>query len=101
MYALSVVLKVPLFKLLDMSFLKDLSMKVESFIFIPGEFIVYANEPVNEMYVINKGICEVCNIHLSQLIPNNDTEMSERYAFSVIDNNISHICYVQILMELN
>ena len=40
-------------------FMRELSMYVVRYVFSPGEVIIYRDEPVHEMYVVHRGICQV------------------------------------------
>jgi len=40
-------------------FMRELSMYVVRYVFSPGEIIIYRDEPVHEMYVVQRGTCQV------------------------------------------
>ena len=51
--------QVPLFQDVPVDFMRQLCMHVVRFIFSPGEIIIYSDEPVHEIYVVHRGICQV------------------------------------------
>ncbi|KAJ7372503.1 hypothetical protein OS493_019012 [Desmophyllum pertusum] len=51
--------KVPIFMETDASFLRELSLKTTSYLFSPGDFIVYAGDMGREMYCVRRGLVEV------------------------------------------
>jgi len=52
-------LKVPLFQDMPEDFMCELCMHVVRYVFSPGEVIIYADEPVHEIYVVHRGTCQV------------------------------------------
>jgi len=53
------LVKVPLFQDMPEDFLCELSMHVVHYVFSPGEVIINSDEPVHEIYIIQRGICQV------------------------------------------
>ncbi|XP_058949071.2 uncharacterized protein [Pocillopora verrucosa] len=51
--------KVPIFMETDAIFLRELSLKVTSYLFSPGDYIVYAGDMGREMYCVRRGLVEV------------------------------------------
>ncbi|XP_071851243.1 uncharacterized protein [Apostichopus japonicus] len=51
--------RVPLFKDCDSGFLRQLSLKTHTYLFMPGDIIVYEGDMGREMYFIRRGTCEV------------------------------------------
>jgi len=51
--------QVPLFQDMPNDFLRELCMHVVRFVFSPGEVIIYSDEPVHEIYIVHRGICQV------------------------------------------
>ncbi|MDX9898668.1 MAG: cyclic nucleotide-binding domain-containing protein [Spirochaetia bacterium] len=47
--------RVPLFEKADASLIRDIILKLEPVVFTPGDYVVRAGEPGNEMYFIGKG----------------------------------------------
>jgi len=61
-----VIAKVPLFQDTPVEFVCELSLHVVRYVFSPGEVIIHSNEPVHEMYIVHRGVCQVFLSHLSQ-----------------------------------
>jgi len=55
----TVIVKVPLFQDMPKDFLCELSMHVVRYVFSPGEVIIHTSEPVHEIYIVHRGICQV------------------------------------------
>jgi len=51
--------KVPIFMETDAGFLRQLSLKTTSYLFSPGDYIVYAGDMGREMYCVRRGLVEV------------------------------------------
>ena len=49
----------PLFEGCDPEFFRLLAMNADSYVFCPGDFIVYAGDIGQEMYCVRRGIVEV------------------------------------------
>jgi len=54
-----VFVKVPLFQDTPDDFLCELCMHVVRFVFSPGEVVIHSDEPVHEIYIVHRGICQV------------------------------------------
>jgi len=44
---------------MPVDFVLELCMHVVRYIFSPGEVIIHSDEPVHEIYVVHRGICQV------------------------------------------
>ena len=52
--------RTPFFKHVDHAFLRQLSAATSTFLFAPGDIVLYAGDMGREMYLIAKGYVEVC-----------------------------------------
>jgi len=57
--------KVPLFQDMPVNFLCELCTHVVRYVFSPGEVIIHSDEPVHEIYIVHRGICQVTSNELS------------------------------------
>ncbi|CAH3024940.1 unnamed protein product, partial [Porites evermanni] len=55
----NVLERVPIFMETDAGFLRQLSLKTTSYLFSPGDYIVYAGDMGREMYCVRRGLVEV------------------------------------------
>lgn len=55
----SLLSKAPFFQHVDTSFLRQLSNLTSTFLFAPGDIILYSGDMGREMYFISKGYVEV------------------------------------------
>ena len=62
--------KVPLFQDTPVEFLCELSMHVVRYVFSPGEVIIHSDEPVHEMYIVHRGVCQVFLLHVESFRSN-------------------------------
>ena len=51
--------KVPLFQDTPVEFVCELSLHVIRYVFSPGEVIIHSDEPVHEIYIVHRGVCQV------------------------------------------
>lgn len=58
-------IQVPLFKDCDTAFLKNLALHTDTYLFTPGDVIVYEGDQGREMYFIRRGTCEVLEVEVS------------------------------------
>eukprot|EP00118_Oscarella_pearsei_P012897 m.98493 g.98493 ORF g.98493 m.98493 type:complete len:2159 (+) comp36987_c0_seq18:234-6710(+) len=60
--------KVPLFQECEESFLKELALVTHSYMYSPGEYVVYAGDIGREMYLVKRGIVEVMSEDLKLVV---------------------------------
>jgi len=53
-----VLVKVPLFQDMPDDFVCELCMHVVRYVFSPGEIIIHSDEPVHEIYIVQRGVCQ-------------------------------------------
>ena len=51
---------IPVFKHAEPSFLRQVSLAMSSYIFAPGDIVLYNGDMGREMYCVQKGYVEVC-----------------------------------------
>jgi voltage-gated potassium channel len=59
---------VPFFQHVDISFIRQLSNATSTFLFAPGDIVLYSRDMGREMYFISKGYVEVLSEDLSQVV---------------------------------
>lgn len=63
-----IICKVPIFMNTDISFIKQLSAKLITYVFIPGDMIVYSGDVGREMYIMRRGLVEVLSKDQSYVV---------------------------------
>jgi len=65
-----IITKVPVFMNTDQSFVKLLSIKLITYVFMPGDTIVYSGDVGREMYLMRRGLVEVLSKDKSSVVAN-------------------------------
>ncbi|GJQ80319.1 hypothetical protein Trydic_g12202 [Trypoxylus dichotomus] len=102
----SILENVPLFQELDEDVLVDIAAHCETVFFPPNEFVSYSREIVKEMYVVEKGFCEIISPASGRI----EKVIGPGAMFSVIDmilelpgvfhvRTVTHVSLIKITLE--
>ncbi|KAK9753728.1 Cyclic nucleotide-binding domain [Popillia japonica] len=102
----SILDSVPLFQELDEDVLVDIAAHCETVFFPPNEFVTYSREIVKEMYVVEKGFCEIISPASGRI----EKVIGPRAMFSVIDmilelpgvfhvRTVTHVSLIKITLD--